>query len=182
LTPQVEYLRNFRERYILATASGSAFMNTFNAIYYSFSPQVADYEREQSWLQQTVKVGLYPLFGILTVSEGSYNLVGGKEMGAILAGATASALIGAVYIAPPVAAYVFIRRTGLPLNARLFKLLLISLTASTLATILGVATNNIQILSISTAIFVLSIAITSAMAIGRLWTSKLVRSKRIEEV
>ena len=50
LTPQVQYLRNFRDHYILSTASGSAFMNTFNSIYYSFSPQVADYEREQPLL------------------------------------------------------------------------------------------------------------------------------------
>ncbi len=46
LTPQVQYLRNFRENYILSTASGSAFMSAFNSVYYSFSPQVADYERD----------------------------------------------------------------------------------------------------------------------------------------
>ncbi|MCI0559335.1 MAG: hypothetical protein MN733_12645, partial [Nitrososphaera sp.] len=41
LTSEVQYLRNFREQYVLSTASGSAFMNSFNSIYYSFSPQVA---------------------------------------------------------------------------------------------------------------------------------------------
>ena len=45
LTPQVQYLRHFRDHYILSTASGTAFMKVFNTVYYSFSPQVAEYER-----------------------------------------------------------------------------------------------------------------------------------------
>ena len=44
-------------------------MKVFNTVYYSFSPQVAEYEREQPWLQATVKVALYPLFGILMAAE-----------------------------------------------------------------------------------------------------------------
>src|SRR5215213_7416996 len=36
LSPQVQYLRNFRDHYILSTVSGSAFMDTFNSIYYTF--------------------------------------------------------------------------------------------------------------------------------------------------
>ncbi|HEX2556760.1 MAG TPA: CFI-box-CTERM domain-containing protein [Nitrososphaera sp.] len=99
LTPQVQFLRNFRDHYILSTASGSAFMNTFNTVYYSFSPQVADYERGQPWLQQTVKTALYPLFGILLTAQGAYSAVEG-EGGSILAGATAGSLIGAVYLWP----------------------------------------------------------------------------------
>jgi hypothetical protein len=45
LTPQVQYLRHFRDNYILSTASGTAFMKVFNNVYYSFSPQIAEYER-----------------------------------------------------------------------------------------------------------------------------------------
>jgi peptide/nickel transport system substrate-binding protein len=99
----VQFLRNFRDHYILSTTSGSAFMNTFNTIYYSFSPQVADYERGQPWMQATVKAMLYPLFGILLAAQGVHSLVGG-EAGAISAGATASTLIGAVYLLPAGAA------------------------------------------------------------------------------
>ena len=100
LTPQVQYLRHFRDHYILSTASGTAFMKVFNTVYYSFSPQVAEYEREQPWLQATVKVALYPLFGILMAAERAYTAVGGGEAGAILAGAISSVLIGAVYLGP----------------------------------------------------------------------------------
>jgi hypothetical protein len=100
LAPQVQYLRNFREQYILSTAAGSAFMTTFNSAYYSFSPQVADYEREQPWLQSMVKAGLYPLFGILMVSERTHFGVGGGEVGALMAGVTASSIIGSTYLLP----------------------------------------------------------------------------------
>src|SRR5919112_3463870 len=99
LSPQVKYLRHFRDHYILSTASGSAFMDTFNSIYYTFSPQVAEYERGQPWLQGMVKMALYPFFGILMTAEKGYAALGG-EAGSILAGAIASSLIGAVYLWP----------------------------------------------------------------------------------
>jgi hypothetical protein len=100
LSPQVQYLRNFREQYILSTAAGSAFMNTFNSVYYSFSPQVADYERDQPWLQSAVRAGLYPLFGILMAAERAHFGMGGGEVGSVVAGMTASSLIGATYLLP----------------------------------------------------------------------------------
>ena len=99
LAPQVQFLRSFRDERILSTVSGSNFMAAFNAWYYSFSPQVADYERQQPWLQQLVRVGIYPLLGILQVAEKVYQLVPG-EYGSISAGIISSSLIGAVYVSP----------------------------------------------------------------------------------
>src|SRR5215208_830974 len=99
LSPQIKYLRNFRDHNILSTVSGSAFMDTFNSIYYTFSPQVAEYERGQPWLQGIVKMALYPLFGILMIAERGYAALGG-EAGSVLAGVIASSLIGAVYLWP----------------------------------------------------------------------------------
>lgn len=152
LTPQVQYLRNFRDHYILSTASGSAFMNTFNSIYYSFSPQVADYERNQPWLQSTVKAMLYPLFGILTAAEHAHAAVGG-EAGAILAGVTASSLIGAVYLVP--AGYFASKRVN-------GKLLVFVVGATAAALVITLAALP-ALLPISTSAFV--IAATGASAI-----------------
>jgi hypothetical protein len=45
-------------------------------------------------------VGLYPLLGILTLSERAHFALGGGETGAILAGIVASTLIGATYLVP----------------------------------------------------------------------------------
>jgi peptide/nickel transport system substrate-binding protein len=161
LTPQVQYLRNFRENYILSTASGSAFMSAFNSIYYSFSPQVADYEREQPWLQSTVKAMLYPLFGILTAAEKSYGIAGG-EIGSVAAGATASALIGAVYLWPAT------------LSSRLqsrfstaTKISLIAIAAAAVLIAVGMVAGA-GVLSVGTSLFVLAVASASALAAGRL--------------
>ena len=46
MAPQVQQLRELRDNQLLQTESGTAFMGTFNDIYYSFSPIIADYERE----------------------------------------------------------------------------------------------------------------------------------------
>lgn len=163
LSPQVQYLRNFREQYILSTAAGSAFMNAFNSAYYSFSPQVADYERDQPWLQTVVKAGLYPLFGILMVSERAHFGAGGGEAGAIASGTVAAALIGAVYLWP--AAF------STRLQSRFSsagKVLVILLVASFALTLAGIASASELMLSIGTPMLVLSLASISALTVGRL--------------
>ena len=53
------------------TESGSAFMSAFNNVYYSFSPIVADYERENPMFKEVVKVGLTPMINSLSIMEGA---------------------------------------------------------------------------------------------------------------
>jgi hypothetical protein len=152
LAPQVQYLRHFRDNYILSTVSGSAFMKSFDSVYYAFSPQVADYERQQPWMQVAVKAALYPLFGILTVAERAHASIG-SEAGAILAGTTASALIGAVYLAP----------AGYVVSNRIDSRLLIAITGAA-AAVLALTLVVLPIaLPISTAAFVILTAGSSAI-------------------
>jgi hypothetical protein len=153
LTPQVQYLRNFRENYILSTTSGSAFMSAFNSVYYSFSPQVADYERGQPWLQATVKAMLYPLFGILLASEGVHSMMGG-EAGAISAGATASSLIGAVYLLP----------AGMVASKRATGRLLLIIVAGAAAALVITLFALPSLLPVTTSAFVVAAAGASAIA------------------
>lgn len=164
LTPQVQLLRGFRDNYILKSQSGSAFMDAFNAVYYSFSPQVADYERGQPWLQSTVKAGLYPLFGILLVSQQAFSAAGG-DAGAVIAGATASALIGAVYVAPAVAAGTIVKRK--PVSNRLVMIALAAALASLAAIAIALYAAP-GVLFVTTSAFVLSSAATAALAVAKL--------------
>lgn len=60
---------------MMSTSTGTSFNTAFNAWYYSSSPCVADYEREQPWLQQAVRAAICLLLGILTVSEKAYSMV-----------------------------------------------------------------------------------------------------------
>jgi len=67
LSPQVQFLREIRDNTVLQTESGSAFMTGFNQFYYSFSPAIADYERENTTFKEAVKLTLTPLLTSLTL-------------------------------------------------------------------------------------------------------------------
>ena len=69
MSPQVQLLREIRDNQLMNTESGSAFMSTFNDIYYSFSPVIADYERENPLFKEVVKVGLTPMLSSLSLME-----------------------------------------------------------------------------------------------------------------
>lgn len=69
LAPQVQQLREFRDVIVLNTESGTAFMTTFNQIYYSFSPSVADFEREHPVFREAVKVAMTPMLSSLSILE-----------------------------------------------------------------------------------------------------------------
>jgi len=69
LSPQVQFLREIRDNTVLQTESGSAFMTGFNQFYYSFSPIVADYERENPVFREAVKLTLTPLLTSLTLLQ-----------------------------------------------------------------------------------------------------------------
>jgi peptide/nickel transport system substrate-binding protein len=164
LTPQVQFLRGFRDNHILSTAAGASFMSVFNSAYYSFSPQVADYEREQPWLQAAVKAAVYPLFGILTVAEKGYSMSEG-EGGAILAGFAASSLIGAVYLSPAAIAL----RKKAP-GRKLLVALGIVLAGSLALVAVGVMAEISSILMASTALFVMAsagVGLYAVMALAR---------------
>jgi len=67
LAPQVQQLRELRDNTLLQTSSGSAFMDGFNSFYYSFSPTIADWERENPVLKETVKLVITPLLTSLSI-------------------------------------------------------------------------------------------------------------------
>ena len=67
LAAQVQQLRELRDNKLLHTESGSAFMEGFNGFYYSFSPQIADYERENPLFREAVKIGITPMISSLSV-------------------------------------------------------------------------------------------------------------------
>ena len=69
MAPQVQFLREIRDNTVLQTESGSAFMTGFNQFYYSFSPAVADYERENPAFKEAVKLTLTPLLTSLTLLQ-----------------------------------------------------------------------------------------------------------------
>ena len=69
MAPQVQFLRELRDNTVLQTESGSAFMTGFNQFYYSYSPAIADYERENPAFKEAVKITLTPLLTSLTLLQ-----------------------------------------------------------------------------------------------------------------
>ena len=72
MSSQVQQLREVRDNVVLQTESGLAFMTGFNQFYYSFSPSIADFERQNPIFKESVKLAITPLLttlSILQVSE-----------------------------------------------------------------------------------------------------------------
>ncbi len=67
LAPQIQSLRETRDNVVMQTQSGKAFMNTFNQFYYSFSPTIADWERENLVFKSAVKATIFPLIASLSI-------------------------------------------------------------------------------------------------------------------
>jgi len=67
LAPQVQQLRELRDNTILSTQSGVTFMTGFNQFYYSFSPTIADFERENPLFREAVKLTITPMLTSLSI-------------------------------------------------------------------------------------------------------------------
>jgi len=67
LAPQVQQLRELRDNTILSTQSGATFMTGFNQFYYSFSPTIADFERENPLFRESVKLTITPMLTSLSI-------------------------------------------------------------------------------------------------------------------
>ena len=72
----------------MSTASGAAFMTGFNQLYYSFSPIIADVERENLIFKETVKTFITPMIYTLSImtlaDEGSEFQVLGLGISVIM--------------------------------------------------------------------------------------------------
>ena len=96
LSPQVQLLREIRDNQLLNTEAGTSFMNTFNNVYYSFSPTIADMERESPLFKEVVKLGLTPMLSSLSIMENAES-----ESEVISLGLSVIALNLGMYLAIP---------------------------------------------------------------------------------
>jgi len=69
MATEVQQLRELRDNQLLQTESGTAFMGTFNDIYYSFSPTIADMERDNPLFKEVVKLAITPMISTLSLME-----------------------------------------------------------------------------------------------------------------
>ena len=105
LAPQVQQLRELRDNQLLNTESGTAFMTTFNDIYYSFSPIIADYERENPVFKEIVKLAITPMISTLSLMENANS-----ESEVLVIGISVIMLNLGMYLGVPVIMIVGIRK------------------------------------------------------------------------
>jgi peptidyl-prolyl cis-trans isomerase B (cyclophilin B) len=67
LAPQVQHLRETRDNILLKTESGKLFLTSFNQIYYSFSPTLSDWERQNPIFKETIRIVITPLLTSLSI-------------------------------------------------------------------------------------------------------------------
>ena len=98
LAPQVQFLREIRDNTVMSTASGASFMTGFNQLYYSFSPTIADMERENPIFQEAVRAFITPMISSLSIMTLAEN---GSEAEVLGLGISVIALNLGMYIAAP---------------------------------------------------------------------------------
>jgi hypothetical protein len=108
LSDEVQFLRNFRDKSIMKTSAGYNFMLAFNVFYYSFSPTVAQFIQEHQNVRTIAKFALYPLMGILRVGATAFDLLStNREAAVVMTGLVVSAVMGVVYLGPPLTGVLF---------------------------------------------------------------------------
>ena len=107
LAPQIQQLREIRDNTVLSTQLGTTFMTGFNQFYYSFSPLVADLERENPIFKETVKIAITPMISSLSILTLAEN---GSEVEVLGLGLSIIALNIGMYFAAPVIAIIQIKK------------------------------------------------------------------------
>ena len=98
LAPQVQFLREIRDNTVMSTSSGMSFMTGFNQLYYSFSPTIADLERENPMFQEAVRVFITPMISTLSIMTLAEDGSEGQVLGL---GISVIALNLGMYLAAP---------------------------------------------------------------------------------
>ena len=106
LASQVQMLREIRDNQLMNTESGTSFMSTFNEIYYSFSPYIADMERESPVFKEAVKLAITPMISSLALMENAES-----ESEVLSIGLSVIVLNLGMYLAVPAIVIFGIRKT-----------------------------------------------------------------------
>ena len=108
LAPQVQQLRELRDNQLLSTQSGTSFMSMFNDAYYSFSPTIADYERENPLFKEMVKVIITPMITSLSILN---HVDMDSEVEVLGYGISLIILNGMMYVGIPLGIVIGIRKS-----------------------------------------------------------------------
>jgi len=167
LSPEVQFLRTFRDQQVMRTFAGSNFMTAFNAWYYSFSPAVAQFEYSHAVVRSIIRATLYPLIGILHFSSLSYTALASQpELAILTTGIMASFLIGLAYVALPLSCLLCLTKKQIRIRSKnIMKWTGVALIPALMAFILAEAIVATWLMMLASAAIVL-VTVVSAGVLG----------------
>jgi hypothetical protein len=154
LSPVVGLLRGFRDNDILKTEVGKSFMMIFNAWYYSFSPYIANYIANHEPVRVAMMYLLYPLTAVFYLATEIYSKMSFyPEFAVLVAGLSASSLIGSLYLGLPLGLLSRRRRLRRRWNSRIPAVILF---VGLFGIWVGLVSSSLALLMISTPLSVLA--------------------------
>ncbi len=166
LSPEVQFLRGFRDNTVLTTFAGSNFMTLFNSIYYSISPAVASVIASNEVIRSMAKVTLYPLMGILHVGVEAYSLFSfSPELGIIVFCLVVSSLIGIVYLAPLALLFSLLKKKTI--SAEKIRLVSLIWAGSITAVLVAELAKSPPLMMASSGLFVVTTAFATTLVMVR---------------
>jgi hypothetical protein len=173
LSPQVQFLRGFRDNTVLSSFDGSNFMMVFNGFYYSFSPKVAAVIDINSALRDVMKGLLYPLIGILQVSSAVVSVFYViPEFGVIVAGLIASSLIGVIYFLPIALIFSYFKK--FKVSEKIFHWMGLIWLGNVLFLVIAEVVKIQLMMMVSTGVLVLVTIITATLTTLRIVSKRLI--------
>ena len=173
LSPEVQFLREFRDNTVLNTFAGSSFMKVFNGFYYSFSPSVATIIVGNSVLRDIMRVVLYPLIGILHLSSVAFSIFAFiPELGVVMAGLVASSLIGMVYFFPLALILCLVKKFNV--SSKTIQLVGLFWVGCLIAIVISEISKSPPIMMVSTGAFVLATISVTTLTSLRIVTNRLI--------
>ncbi|MEM2122117.1 MAG: CFI-box-CTERM domain-containing protein [Candidatus Bathyarchaeia archaeon] len=169
VSPEVQFLREFRDERVLKTFVGFNSMKTFNVWYYSFSPAVSRFIAGSEWARTLTRIMLYPLLAVLHLSEKGYSAVQSlsPEVAFVVSEFIASALLGLMYLAAPTVLVLGRvgskgKRIGKSIVGSLFTVWILSIILLVLSELSGAA----LLCSLGSVAFVLSTISMAGIGVG----------------
>ena len=177
LSPEVQLLRNFRDRDVLQSFAGSEGMKVFDLIYYSFSPEVAQTISKNENVRAVMRYTLYPLIGILWIAQQVYETLAFSPEGAVVVtGAFTGSMIGLLYALPFYGvALVLSRVSGRKLTYTHVSVSSLVLAAAAVLIVVAEVKRLSLLIQFSTSLLVLTAAVLPGMALSA-WALKRLNS------
>ena len=178
VSPEVNFLRSFRDNLIRRTYLGERFYVAFDAFYYSWSTPVAMYIEAHPNLKTPVKLAIYPLIGALklTALVSMPLFQWNPELASLFAGFVAPTLLAAIYIVPPLtlAAYIMKKKGRTIISkGKIARMLWVSVGLSLAFIALGLLTRADNLLTASTSAYILLTMSASAVTLSKIILKKV---------